>query len=242
MKWLSCALALAVWGCASAEQASTGLRADASGGGGGQVDAPGGGGSGSGSGSGSGMGSGSGSGMGSGSGSGSMGTCNSTPSDLLTNGYFDANPAGTGWTQMPIMANDNIVTTDPGVANPQSPTMYAFLAGYPQAASDSLYQDVAVPANATSLQITGFYAVKTNELGGVYDTSKVEIVTTTGTVLETILSTSNKNATWAPLDKTITNLAAMKGQTVRLRFTSTSDSTYATGFGYDTIKLLVTCQ
>lgn len=204
------------------------------------MDAPDG--SGSGSGSGSGMGSGSGSGMGSGSGSGSMGTCNSTPSDLLANGNFDGAPAGTGWTQMPIVPADPIVTTDPGVATPQSPTMYAFLAGYPQAASDSIYQDVAVPANATSLQLTGFYAIKTNELGGTYDTSKVEIVTTTGTVIETLQSYSNTNKGWTALDKTITNLAAMKGQTVRLRFTSTSDSTYATGFGYDTLKLLVTCQ
>jgi hypothetical protein len=236
MKWLSpCAVALTIWGCASAEQSTQGLRADANGGGGGgQMDAPDG--SGSGSGSGSGMGS------GSGSGSGSMGTCNSTPSDLLANGSFDGSPAGTGWTAMPIDPASPIVGTDTGVATPQSPTMYAFLAGYPQAKSDSIYQDVAIPANATALQITGFYAVKTNEPGGAYDKSNVEIVTTTGTVLETILSTSNKNVGWTALDKTITNLAAMKGQTVRLRMTSTSDDSYATGFGYDTLKLLVTCQ
>jgi hypothetical protein len=239
MKWLSpCAVALTIWGCASAEQSTQGLRADANGGGGGDpMDAPDGTGSGSGSGSGSGMGS------GSGSGSGSMGTCNSTPSDLLVNGNFDSMPAGTGWTAMPIDPAGPIVGTDPGVATPQSPTMYAFLAGYPQAKSDSIYQDIAIPANATTLQITGFYAVKTNELGATaYDTSKVEIVTTGGTVLEPILSTQNKNVGWTALDKTIGNLAGMKGQTVRLRMTSTSDDSYATGFGYDTLKLLVTCQ
>jgi hypothetical protein len=144
---------------------------------------------------------------------------------------------------MPIDPASPIVGTDPGVATPQSPTMYAFLAGYAQAKSDSIYQDVAIPANATALQITGFYAVRTNETGATaYDTSNVEIVTTGGMVLETILATQNKNVGWTALDKTITNLAAMKGQTVRLRMTSTSDLTLATGFGYDTLKLLVTCQ
>jgi hypothetical protein len=241
MKWLSCAIALTLWGCASAEPGAVRSNPDAQPGGGGgtQMDAPDETGSGEGSGSGSGMGS----GMGSGSGSGTSG-CTGTM-DLLANGNFDATPLGTGWTAQPIDPAGPLITTD-GTLTAQSGTARAWMGGYEKASgnTDTLYQDVMIPANATALQITGFYQVKTAEvLPGTYDKSTVEIVSTANAQLELIKSLTDDNGTtaWTALDKTITNLAAMKGQTVRVKFSTSGDSTDATSFYYDTIKLNVTC-
>lgn len=170
------------------------------------------------------------------------GGCTVMTRDLLTNPSFEGTPAGTGWTAVPIVSMDPLVSdTSGGGIAAQSPTMRAWLGGVAQAnATDQLYQDVMVPASTTSLVITGFYEVRTGETGTtVYDTGKAEITTTGGTSIEVIKSLDNAQATttWTPLDHTFANLAQMKGQTVRVHFTSTNDGLYATSFYFDTLHL-----
>jgi len=181
------------------------------------------------------------------SGGGNTG-CVNNAKDLLNNGNFDGTPLGTGWTQAPIDPAAPIVTDATNGLAPQAGTARAWLGGYEQTPNaDSLYEDVMVPANATSLVITGFYEVRTAEglFSGIYDRATVELTTTTGTQLELIKALDDDHATTAytPLDHTFTNLSAIKGQTVRLKFSSNSDDTYATSFYFDSIKLTVMpCQ
>lgn len=175
------------------------------------------------------------------------GPCTVMTTDLLMNPTFEGTPAGTGWTAAPINATYPLVTADSGGVAAQSPTIRAWLGGLAQAnANDNLYQDVMIPASTTMLVITGFYEVRTGESGStVYDSGLAEITTTTGTQIELIKALDNAHATtaWTPLDHTFTNLAALKGQTVRVRFSSTSDDTLATSFFFDTLHLNATyCQ
>lgn len=171
------------------------------------------------------------------------GPCTVTTRDLLMNGTFEG--AGTGWTAVPIVANDPLVgdNSGGGIAA-HSPTMRAWLGGVAQAnATDRLYQDVLVPASTTMLVLTGFYEVRTGESGAtVYDTGKAEITTTAGTSIEVIkaLDNAQKTTTWTSLDHPFTNLAQMKGQTVRVHLTTTNDGLNATSFYFDTLHLNAT--
>jgi hypothetical protein len=169
--------------------------------------------------------------------------CTVVTTDLLVNGSFD----GTGgWTEQPIDSAYPIITADPGPVTAQSGTNRAWMGGFEEAATDNLYQDVAIPASTTMLVLTGFYELRTDEyISGTYDTGAVEITTTGGTPLELVKALDDDHATttWTPLDHTFTNLAMMKGITVRLHLTTTSDSSDVTSFFFDTLHLNATyCQ
>lgn len=229
------ALALAVTGCASA---GAGLESDASGGGGGGgrvdagmdpiqpnvdaappidapplVDAPPG--------------------------------CTPMTTQLLVNGNFDAATLGMGWTATPINAAYPIVTAD-GTLKETMPNI-AWMGGWAQAApnTDELHQDVMVPAGTTMLSITGYYQVRSGELFDFLpiDLIDVQLTTTTGTMLESVLALDNgdKTTQWTPISKTFAQPYA--GQMVRLHVTTDSDDTYSTSFFLDSLALTATkCQ
>ncbi len=169
--------------------------------------------------------------------------CTVTTRDLLTNPTFEVTPAASGWTPVPIVANDPLVSNTGGIAA-QSPAYRAWLGGVAQPNStDRLYQDVLVPASTTMLALTGFYEVRTSESGAtIYDRGTAAIQTTAGAQIELIKALDNAHPTtaWTPLDMTFANLAQMKGQTIRIHFTSTNDGLNATSFYFDTLHLNAT--
>ncbi len=165
--------------------------------------------------------------------------------NLLANPAFETTPLATGWTETRYM-NEPIVRTD-GIAG-QSPTTKAWLGGVVGTiganATDGLHQDIAIPASAMNIVLTGFYEVRTGETGAsVYDRGSLDLVSTAGTVIEPIQAFTNAapTTTWTAINKTIT--ANVKGTTVRLRMTSSNDFTAATAFYFDTMALNATvCQ
>lgn len=176
----------------------------------------------------------------------SPGPCTPMTVNLLTNGNFETMPLATGWTETRIQ-NEPIVRTD-GTIVAQSGSVRAWLGGVlgdlGTPAADALYQDVAVPASATNITITGYYDVRTGETGTAqYDKATFAIASTGGAVLETVQALSNAAPTtsWTQLTHPVT--AAIAGQTVRLRLSSTNDFTAATSFYFDTLALTATvCQ
>jgi xanthomonalisin len=171
-------------------------------------------------------------------------SCTVMTRDLLVNGNFDGTPVGTGWTAMPAVASDQLVTPNDGVAEQSAPNK-AWLGGIAQAnAKDTLHQDVMVPAGTTMLVLTGYYDVRTQETGStVYDTGKAEITDTSGTVLATVLSLDNAHAktAWTAINFTIPG--NLSGQTIRVRFTSNNDGLNPTSFYFDSLVLQATyCQ
>jgi hypothetical protein len=188
------------------------------------------------------------SGMGSGSGSGS-GSCTPMQIEMLQNPAFDLAPAGTLWTAVPFDTAYPVVTGDVGITQ-QSAPYYAWMGGlvgsdYGVATcTDTLYQDVAIPATATSLVLTGYYEVRTGETGStVYDSGSLALTQTNGTVIESVFTTQQLNnahptTTWTAINHTFTNVSA--GQTVRLFFTTSNDVTNATSFYFDSLSLQAT--
>lgn len=171
--------------------------------------------------------------------SGSTGGCTTQMTELLVNGNFDGSG---GWQETDIDPNYPIVTGDaldgyPADTDPNQ----AWMGGFEKVATDALWQDVQVPASTTVLTLTGVYYVLTNETTSASkDTAKVELRTTSGTKIESVLSVNNASTAtdWTPLDHTFTTVPA--GQTVRLYFTSTNNATNATNFFYDTLSLVAT--
>ena len=175
------------------------------------------------------------------------GPCTPMTKNLLRNGNFETTPAGTDWNATPISATYPIVTADAGGVAAQSPTYRAWMAGLEESATinkDVMYQDVTVPPGTTKLELKGFYDLRTGEIGtNVYDRATVELTSTTNTQLELVKALDDNGATtaWTAFNKLFTG--DYSGMTVRLRFSTASDSLDATSFFFDTLELNATfCQ
>ena len=168
--------------------------------------------------------------------------CTVTTTNLLANPSFDMTPVGMGWVQAPIDPLYPIITADGTLV--QSAPNKAWMAGIARAnANDTLHQDIAVPASATALTLTGFHEIRTQELVGAYDRAKVELTQTSGTLIQEAFNKHNGNATTAWTAFQFTFAAPHAGQTVRLRLSTTSDPTESTSFYFDSLALTATvCQ
>lgn len=169
--------------------------------------------------------------------------CTVMTRNLLTNPSFDATPIGTGWVQAPIDPLYPIITADGTLV--QSAPNKAWMAGLARAnANDTLHQDVTVPAGTTALALTGYYEIRTQELGGtVYDRAKIELVQTGGALIQEAFNKGNPNATTAFTALQFTFAMPHAGETLRLRLSTASDSTYTTSFYFDSLALTATyCQ
>lgn len=141
--------------------------------------------------------------------------------DLLIKGSADGR---TGWTQASTIG-------DPIIVSEASGGWYAYFAGYNDA-SDVIYRDIAIPADATLTYIQYYYYIKTNETSSkyIYDTLKVELLNpATSARLGTVDAFSNLDAGkgWV-LEQY--DISAFRGQTVRLKFTASTDSGQSTAF------------
>lgn len=153
--------------------------------------------------------------------------------EALTNGGFESGTAP--WVQSSKGGYQIIANT-----RPRTGTMSAYLAGYDRA-NDTLYQQVTIPANATSATLTYYWNMATQETGTTrYDYMHARVQNSSGTNLATLETRSNVDAqnTWT---KSTFNLLAYKGQTVRIHFQGTTDRLYPTSFFVDDVSLS-TCQ
>jgi hypothetical protein len=179
-----------------------------------------------------------------------MDACVPVQTQLLGNPAFDTSPDAS-WTQQPIDETNFGPIISPGQSGgvvPQTPSFMAWLGGVygdeegtSQKLVDEIYEDVAIPANTTSLVLTGYYNVKTGETGSsVFDRGSLSLNTTSNTVIENVLSLTNANATadWTPINHTVN--ANVAGQTVRLFMTSSNDFSNATSFYFDSFSLVAT--
>jgi hypothetical protein len=175
------------------------------------------------------------------------GPCTTSTVNILDNSSFDGTPAGVDWNATPIDPAYPLVTNAVEGVPAQSATYRAWLGGFEQSAStnkDVMYQDVAIPATTTRLELKGYFDLRTGETtAGIYDRATVELTTTTNTQLELVRALDDNGATtlWTPFSKVFTGSYA--GMTVRVRLSSASDIVDPTSFYFDTFELLATvCQ
>jgi hypothetical protein len=170
---------------------------------------------------------------------------------FLMNPAFDSGP-GT-WQEVPITdSNGNpyaIVVAPPAGLPAQSGTFIAWLGGVFGFAvgqlqvTDEIYQIVGIAPGVTGLTLSGYWAVGTDEAadGEASDRFKLEIVSTTGQILQQVLlldNTSQAAPAWTAFSVPIT--ANVVGQNIRVRATSTNDITLPTSFFIDSLSLSAT--
>jgi hypothetical protein len=159
------------------------------------------------------------------------GTC--TAAQLLGNPGFETGAAAP-WTATSGVIADN--SSEP----PHSGTWDAWLDGYGKTTTDTLAQPVTLPAGCTSYSLSFWLHVDTAETTTTtqFDTLKVQVLNSAGTVLGTLGTFSNLNHATGYQQHTY-NLAAYAGQAITLKFTGAEDFELQTSFVIDDTALSV---
>jgi len=156
---------------------------------------------------------------------------------VLANPDIEVTPAGTGWT----LFSSYMFMEDPLGVHEGARALY--IGNWPQATTDFAYQNVAIPANATSANLTYWLMIYDAGAGtsSAVNTMSLKIKNADGTVDLASPSTFNNTTTGygsyaqvGPID-----LKAYAGQTVRVYFTSTQPGTVGTMFLVDDVNLIV---
>lgn len=135
--------------------------------------------------------------------------------------------------------NVNWVTTAGVINNSTSRpartgSWYAWLDGYGTTHTDSCYQQITIPSNVTSATLSFYVRIDSAETTTTtaFDTLQVQVRNSANTVLSTLATYSNLNKSSTYVLKTFT-LTAFKGQTIRVYFLGTEDSSLQTSFVID---------
>jgi hypothetical protein len=163
---------------------------------------------------------------------GTGGGCTS-PGQKLGNAGFES--GATTWTQTSGVIGQH------GTSQPaRTGTWNAWMNGYGSSRTETLSQSVSLPAGCTSYNFSFWLHIDTAETttGTAYDTLRVQVLNSSGTVLATLATYSNLNKAAGYSQKSF-SLAAYKGQTVTLRFTGVEDASLQTSFVVDDTALNV---
>jgi len=157
-------------------------------------------------------------------------TAGTTSSELIGNGGFES--GNTVWTASTSVIDNG--TTQASHAG----SWKAWLDGYGSAHTDSVLQTVSIPAAASSATLTFWLKVLSDETTttSAYDTLKVQVRNSSGTVLTTLKTYSNLDKGSAYVQRSF-DLSAYKGQTVQIYFEGVEGSTVATSFLIDDVSL-----
>jgi len=153
-----------------------------------------------------------------------------TVSQLLLNPGFESGTAN--WSATPAVIDNTFFY------QPRSGAWKAWLNGYGETHVDQLEQEITIPSNAISATLSFWVLIDTAEDPGppIYDTLQVQIMNSAGTLLQTLATYSNVDATGAYVQKTF-NVLAYKGQTIRVHFHGSEDEFYGTSFVIDDTAL-----
>jgi PKD repeat protein len=150
-----------------------------------------------------------------------------TAQQLLGNPGFETGTASP-WTSSTGVINNS--SSEP----PHSGSWDAWLDGYGTTHTDTLSQAVTLPTGCASYNFSFWLHIDTAETSTTtaYDTLKVQVLNSSGTVLSTLATYSNLNHNTGYAQKSF-SLSAYAGQNVTLKFTGAEDYTKQTSFVID---------
>jgi hypothetical protein len=113
--------------------------------------------------------------------------------------------------------------------------------GWGTTTTDTVMQQVAIPANATAASFSFWLHIDTAETTttSAFDTLQVQVRNSSGTVLQTLATFSNLNHATGYQQHTF-SLASFFGQTIQVVFVGQEDASLQTSFVLDDISLKVT--
>jgi len=152
-------------------------------------------------------------------------------SQLLLNPGFESGNNG-NWTTTAAVIDSS--TGRPA----RTGSWKAWLDGYGSTHTDYAYQQVTIPSTATSATLTFWVRIDTSETTTsiAYDKLSVQILNSSGGLLQTLATYSNLNANNTYVQKSF-NVSNYIGQTIRIRFYGTEDVSLQTSFVIDDTAL-----
>ena len=146
--------------------------------------------------------------------------------NLLLNPGFESGSAN--WT-----ATAGVINSSTGQP-PRTGSFYAWLNGYGQTHTDTLFQQITIPSNVNSATLSFWLRITSAETTTTtaFDRLQVQVRNSSNQVLATLGTFSNLNKSSAYVLRTF-NLSAFRGQTVRIYFLGTEDFTLQTSFVID---------
>lgn len=156
----------------------------------------------------------------------------STATELLLNPGFES--GNVNWT-----ASSGVIDNSTGQAS-RTGSWKAWMNGYGSAHTDTLYQQVNLKSSATVATFSFWLKVVSDETTTTtaFDTLKVQVLNSTGTVLATLATYSNLDKGSSYVQKSF-DLSAYKGQSIRVNFVGTEGSTTATSFLIDDASVTI---
>jgi hypothetical protein len=156
-----------------------------------------------------------------------------TSQNLIVNGGFETG-AASPWTLTTGVLNNS--TAEPA----HTGSWDAWLDGYGTTHTDSATQTVTIPSTATSANLVFWLHIDTAETTTTtaFDKLTVQVLNSSNTVLATLGTFSNLNKAAGYQQHTFSVLS-FKGQTVKIKFTGTEDTSLQTSFVLDDIALNV---
>ena len=153
--------------------------------------------------------------------------------NLIVNGGFETG-AASPWTLTAGVLNNS--TAEPA----HTGSWDAWLDGYGTSHTDSATQTVTIPSTATSANLVFWLHIDTAETTTTtaFDVLTVQVLNSANTVIGTLGSFSNLNKAAGYQQHTFSVLS-FKGQTVKIRFIGTEDTSLQTSFVLDDIALNV---
>jgi hypothetical protein len=153
--------------------------------------------------------------------------------NLIVNGGFEASTAA------PWVLTTGVLNTSASEP-PHGGVKDAWLDGYGTTHTDTADQTVTIPSTATSATLTFWLHIDTAETTTTtaFDTFKIQVLNSSNTVLATLGTFSNLNKAAGYSQKSFSVLS-FKGQTVKIRFIGTEDSSLQTSFVIDDVALNV---
>src|SRR6478609_776352 len=153
--------------------------------------------------------------------------------NLIVNGGFETGSASP-WTLTAGVLNNS--TSEPA----HTGAWDAWLDGYGTTHTDTASQTVSIPAGKTSATLVFWLHIDTAETTTTtaFDTLKVQVLNTSGTVLATLGTFSNLNHATGYQQRSF-SLNSFIGQTVVIKFTGSEDPSLQTSFVLDDIALNV---
>jgi len=169
---------------------------------------------------------------------GTSATITVTVSNTTTTTQLLGNPGFETGTASPWTASAGSLDSSASEAA-HSGSWKAWLDGYGSAHTDTLSQNATISSTVTKATLTFWLHIDTAESGTTaYDTLKVQIRNTSGTVLATLATYSNVNAATGFTQKSF-DLTSYKGQTIQVYLIGTEDASLQTSFVVDDFALTV---
>jgi hypothetical protein len=153
---------------------------------------------------------------------------------LIGNPGFENGTSTAPWTLTAGVINNS--ASEP----PHSGSWDAWMDGYGTTHTDSSQQTVSIPSGKTSATLTFWLHIDTAETTTTtaFDTLKVQVFNTGGTLLSTLGTFSNLNHATGYQQHSF-SMNSFIGQTVVIKFTGTEDTSLQTSFVLDDVNLNV---